>query len=229
MPPATRLVAMHVGGRVRLLMDNKLVNVGPGPVEFHGHRRGEYAMTATQWVRRTGGRGPVPLATGARLTWKYVGAAHGGHYWKFKDAARFELWAVDAGGHRTRPVRVGPKHDYCLRDLFRQRGGPAVRRTPFYGACSQVLGIRYDVLGISVGWADGYPYSYPQNWIDVTGLRGCYVILQRADPLNHIAETDETDNVSTRMVRLPFDARHPALGCPRYGGQLAPSGGAPAG
>lgn len=218
MPPATRLMAVHVGGRVRLLMDNKLTNVGPGPVEFHGTRTSEYSMTATQWIYRTGGRRPVALRTGAQLTWKYVGAAHGGHYWKFKDAARFELWATDAAGHRTRPVRVGPKHDYCLRDLFRQRTGPTVRRLPFYGACNQVQSTRQVTLGVSVGWADGYPYSYPQNWIDVTGLRGCYVILQRADPLNHIAETSETDNVSTRMVRLPFDPKAPAAGCPRYAG-----------
>ena len=50
--------------------------------------------------------------------------SRGGSYWKFKDAARFELWAIDRSGRRTTLVRTGPKLDYCLRDLDRVRGGP---------------------------------------------------------------------------------------------------------
>jgi hypothetical protein len=73
-----------------------------------------------------------------------------------------------------------------------------------------------DTLGVSVGWADGYPYTYPQNWVDVTGRRGCFAVVQRADPLNHMLETDESDNVSVRIVRLPVSRRPPP--CPRYRG-----------
>ena len=32
----------------------------------------------------------------------------------------------------------------------------------------------------------------------MTGLVGCFRIVHRADPLNHIAETDEGDNMATR-------------------------------
>lgn len=216
-PPAGGLELRRTpAGRALLLMDNRLVNVGPGPLEVHGRRTSRFAMAARQLVRRTGGRRPVLLDTGARLTWKHVGAAHGGAYWKFRMAARFELWRMDGAGRRTGVARVGPKLDYCLRDLFPQRGVPQRSSGPRYGACSRVFAARRAVLGISVGWADGYPYHYPENWIDVTGLAGCFAVVQRADPLDRIRETDETDNTSVRVVRLPYRAGPQR--CPRYTG-----------
>ena len=154
--------------------------------------------------------------TGARLTWKYVDRTRG-NFWKFKNAARFELWRMNDRGERTRLTRTGPKLDYCLRDLFRRRSGPTVPAGPEFGACSQRLDATTVTLGIAIGWADGYPFSYPQNWIDVTGLRGCFVILQRADPYNHIIERDEGDNTSHRTVRLPYRGTG-GSGCPRYRG-----------
>lgn len=207
------------GGRTLLLMDNYLYNRGPGRVQFRGHRSSRYLMDAVQIVDRSGGRSPIPVQTGAKLTWKYVDATRG-NFWKFKNAARFELWRLNARGQRTRLLRFGPKLDYCLRDLFRFGRGPRVRQGPFFGACSQDLGATVDTLGISVGWADGYPYTYPQNWIDVSGLRGCHLIIHRADPLNHVLETNESDNTNFMVVRLPY--RPGNQHCPAYNGQGVP-------
>ena len=68
-------------------------------------------------------------------------------------------------------------------------------------------------LGTSAGWADIYPSAYPRNWINVTGLRGCFAYLHRADPENHLAEEREDDNAAMRTVRLPWTG--PRLGdCP---------------
>jgi hypothetical protein len=47
-----------------------------------------------------------------------------------------------------------------------------------------------------------YPASYHENYIDVTGLRGCFAVWQTADPANVIAETDELNNASRTIVRL---------------------------
>jgi hypothetical protein len=69
-------------------------------------------------------------------------------------------------------------------------------------------------LGTSVGWADIYPASYPGNVIDVTGLQGCFVIRHVADPQNHIFEVNEANNVSVRVVRLPY--RPGRQGCPPF-------------
>jgi hypothetical protein len=209
MPPATNLHEVHRDHRALLLMDNRLVDVGPGALEFRARRVSEYVMAARQIVQRAGGLPRVSLDTGARVVFKYVDYSRGA-YWKFQNAARFELWAMDAGGKRTGVVRTGPKLDYCLRDLLRRR--PGARRHEYYGACDRHESTQAVTLGISVGWADGYPYRYPQNWIDVTALSGCFAVVQRADPLNHVLETDDADNVSVRVVRLPY--RPGPQGCP---------------
>jgi hypothetical protein len=218
-PPRRLVVRRTAAGKRLLLMDNYLYNRGPGRVQFRGHRTERYRMDAVQLVDRSGGRAPAPVQTGAKLTWKYVDSSRG-NYWKFQNAARFELWRLNGEGRRVKLLRYGPKLDYCLRDLFRFGRGPRVRQGPFFGACSQDLGATTDILGISVGWADGYPYTYPQNWVDVTGLHGCHLIIHRADPLNHVLETDEDDNTNHKVVRLPY---HPGdQHCPPYRGLGVP-------
>jgi hypothetical protein len=59
------------------------------------------------------------------------------------------------------------------------------------------------VFGTSVGWSDVYPYSYPEQWIDVTGLRGRFAFVQIADPRQLFHEADERNNVSETYVQLP--------------------------
>lgn len=202
-PPYDLKLRRTTGGRALLTMGNRIVNVGPGALELRGTRVSETQMDTRQVVqRRTGVFGRASLATGAKLTYKYVDRRRG-DYWKMADAARFELWSTDpASGAPVALVRTGPKLDYCLRDLFRRAGTRTGRAA--YGACSQKRYRRSVTLGISVDWADGYPRRYPENWIDVTGLTGCFTILHRADPLGHIAENDENDNTSTLTVRLPY-------------------------
>src|SRR3954449_12892273 len=207
--------------RVVLRMENRIVNLGAGPAELFGERVslsemlallgpaelfGERVslseMRARQVVADAAGR-RHRIVTGAELYFKSV-PTRGGSYWKFKDAARFELWAVDPTGHSTALVRTGPKHDYCLRDLARVRDGPTVRRQRFFGACNQRSGTRKVTLGTSVGWADVYPASYPDNWIDVTGLTGCFSVVHRADPGHGIFESNESNNASSKIVRLAY-------------------------
>jgi hypothetical protein len=71
-----------------------------------------------------------------------------------------------------------------------------------FGGCSQDRDLRSVRLGTSVGWADVYPASYHENYVDVTGLRGCFALWQIADPTNQIAETDELNNAARTVVRL---------------------------
>ncbi|MEA2380106.1 MAG: hypothetical protein QOH72_77 [Solirubrobacteraceae bacterium] len=201
-------------GRALLRMENQIVNVGTGPAELFGQRTGPRQMSARQVIFDAAG-GRRRFVTGAEVYYTSV-PTRGGDYWKFDDAARFELWSLFPDGRRAALVRIGPKLRYCLRDLARVRGlalpGAPARRV--YGACNQSATKREVTLGTSVGWADVYPASYPGNFVDVTGLRGCFVVLHRADPENHIVEIDETNNVSAKVVRLPYK---PGLqGCPPY-------------
>ena len=191
-------------GSTVLRAGNVIDSVGAGPAELRGTRTGRRWMSARQRIHRRGG-GLLLVRTGARLQFKF---AHQQRYWwKYHDAARFELWRLDARGRRTVRVRTGPKVSYCLRDLTRTRprldGAP---RRPVYPACSTSRTRRHVTLGTSLGWADVYPPAYPEQWIDVSGLRGCFAYVHIADPENGIFESNEDNNEAQTIVRLPFRA-----------------------
>ena len=209
--------------RIVLRMENRIVNLGTGAAELFGERVSLTEMRARQVIADVAGR-RYRVVTGAELYFKSV-PSRGGSYWKFKDAARFELWAINRAGVRTQLVRTGPKLDYCLRDLDRVRPGPTVHRRRFFGACNQRSGTRQVTLGTSVGWADVYPSTYPENYIDVTGFEGCFAVVHRADPGQHIFESNENNNASSTIVRLPFKPgpQH----CPRAAPPAPPAPPAP--
>jgi hypothetical protein len=189
-------------GHTVLRAGNAIDSVGRGPAELRGVRTGPRSMRAYQRIyARNGGR--IDVNTGARLQFKF---AHQQRYWwKFHNAARFELWRVDRRGRRVRRVRVGPKVAYCLRDLTHTR--PRLARSPrsaHYPACSTDPSRRRVTLGTSIGWADVYPPAYPEQWIDVTGLHGCFAYVHIADPKNGVYESNEDNNEAQTIVRLPF-------------------------
>jgi hypothetical protein len=199
-------------GRRLLRGGNSIDNIGAGPAELHGVRSQRRWMRARQWIKDRFG-GYIVLRTGASLYYKY------GHlrlrYWKFHKAARFELWRLNRSGRRAKLVRRGPKVSYCLRDL--RRTHPRLRRSPrrrVYPACSTNPGKQRVTLGTSVGWSDIYPPRYREQWIDVTGLRGCFAYVHIADPRNRIYESNEDNNEAQRIVRLPFRRSNPRGGCP---------------
>ena len=172
-------------------------------MELRGIRDGRRSMRVNQRIYKKGG-GQITLRTGAHLHFTDVGEYYGGSYWKVHQLAHFELWSVGPGHKLQRLVRVGPKLNYCLRDLERTRPG---RRSPesfHYPGCNQNPYQDRITLGTSVGWSDIYPSGYPKQWIDVKGLRGCFAFVMRVDPLNLLYESSENDNSSTRLVHLPY-------------------------
>jgi hypothetical protein len=198
-------------GRVLLRAGNAIDSVGRGPAELHGNRTSRYFMRGRQRIyRRSGGR--IGIDTGARLFFKFIAGQT--RFWKFHNAARFVLWRLDRSGERLRRVRTGPKVSYCLRDLRRTR--PRLRRSParrVYPGCNTSGRVERVTLGTSIGWSDVYPPSYPEQWIDVTGLRGCFAYEHIADPLNGLYESNEDNNRAHVVVRLPF--RPGPQRCPR--------------
>jgi Lysyl oxidase len=202
---ATRL------GRTLLRAGNVIDSVGDGPAELFGTRIGPRFMRARQRIyTRDGGR--IGVATDGRLQFKLAHLSR--FWWKFYNAARFELWRVDERGRRTRLVRTGPKVAYCLRDLVHTRRAlPRSPRTAQYPACSSSSRAQHVTLGTSVGWADVYPPTYPEQWIDVTGLRGCFAYVHIADPNNRLYESDEDNNEAQVIVRLPWRPSERRKGC----------------
>jgi hypothetical protein len=191
-------------GHVMLRAGNSINSRGRGPAELFGVRSSRMMMKARQRIyRRKGGR--LGISTGARLYFKYVPGAGRGSYWKFLHAAQFDLYRLTSAGKRGRHVRRGPKVSYCLRDLDHSKAG--LPRSPghrVYPACNQSSRTRKVKLGTSVGWSDVYPPGYPEQYIDVTGLRGCFLYRQEADPRNGVYESDEANNASSVVIRLPF-------------------------
>jgi hypothetical protein len=158
-------------------------------------------MSVRQRIYRTDGS-RLSVETGGRLFFKAIPDQD--RYWKFNDAARFELWRLDGAGRRIRLEREGPKVAYCFRDL--RHTHPNLRRSPgdeVYPACNQRRSTQRVTLGTSVGWSDVYPPGYFEQWIDVTGLRGTFAYVHIADPRNGIYESNEDNNESESIVRLP--------------------------
>jgi hypothetical protein len=213
----------HYEGRTVLRAGNNLKNRGEGPIVLRGKRTGNRTMSARQHIYRWDGTRLV-VKTGAHLYFKFIPGQ--GHYWKWQDAARFELWSLNADGTRNKLVRTGPKVIYCLRDLQHTSPSKHSPRSRVFPGCSKDASKRRVTLGTSVGWSDVYPSQYYQQWIDVTGLRGCFAYVHRADPKNHVWESFEGNNDSQRIVRLPW--RGNARGCPGAGRSKAiasPPGG----
>jgi hypothetical protein len=197
-------------GRLVLRAGNSIDSVGDGPAELHGVRIGPRTMRGRQRIYRRGG-GRIGVSTGARLFFKFIPGQTS--YWKYRNAARFELWRLNGRGERIELARRGPKVSYCLRDL--EHTSPRLPRSPrrwVYPACNTSSKTQKVTIGTSVGWSDVYPPAYHEQWINVTGLRGCFHYVHIADPLDGIYESNERNNSATVTVRLPF--RPGPQGCP---------------
>jgi len=190
-------------GKTILRATSDVQSRGRGPIEVRGQRDGPKSMKVSQRIYKVGG-GHITVRTNASLHFTDVGEYFGGAYWKVHQLARFELRRVLPAGGLGPVLRTSPKLNYCLRDLARTRPGKRSPRARQYPACNQDRSIRHDVLGTSVGWSDIYPADYDEQYIDVSGLRGCFVFGMTVDPKHLLFESNENDNSSHRRVRLPF-------------------------
>jgi hypothetical protein len=201
--PPTDLYLQDTGGRELLRATSDVRSRGRGPMEVRGRRDGWRTMRTTQRIYRAGG-GHIEVRSGATLRFADVGSYFGGSYWKIHQLARFELRRASPDGALGRVVRVGPKLNYCLRDLERTRPGQHSPDNRHYPGCNQNPYRNRVTLGTSVGWSDIYPADYDKQWIDVSGLRGCFAFTMTVDPQHLLYESNERDNTSQRLVRLPF-------------------------
>jgi len=208
-PSQLHLDRSTIPGRVLLRATSSIDNRGDGPLELAARRVRRHRWSVYQAIYDRRGRRHL-FGRRVRLVFKFVpgerygfGSVGAARYWKMRHAAAFQLWSLDRGRHAVRLVRTGPKVDYCLRDLMRTAPSARSPGLAVYPACSRDPALRRDRLGTSVGWSDVYPYSYPQQWIDVTGLRGTFAFVQIADPERLLLETSHADNTSETYLQLP--------------------------
>jgi hypothetical protein len=125
-------------------------------------------------------------------------------HWHFEGFAEYRLHDVAADGSIGSLLREpADKVSFCMLDSVtaNQRLAHA-SPTRTYTSCDQDL-----TQGISVGWADRYPWWLAGQWIDVTGLPdGTYWLVIEVDPLGRITETRETDNMSAAKIQIIGDS-----------------------
>jgi hypothetical protein len=191
------------GGGTLLHAGNDIRSRGRGPMELRGRRYKRNWMHANQAIYKVGG-GVEVFRTEADLHFYNVGYEYGGSYWKVHDPLSMEVWSLDENRQPLERVRRGPKVFYCFRDLEHTRPMKRSPGHPVYPACNQDPGRERVRLGTSVGWSDIYPSTYDRQWVNVTGLRGCFAFVMHVDPENLLYEENERNNRSTWIIRLPY-------------------------
>jgi hypothetical protein len=208
-PSELHLDRTTIPGRVLLRAASSVNNLGAGPMELRAHRRrgGRWVVYQAIYDRR----GHAHLfRTHVHLVYKYIpgyryeyGNVGATSYWKVRHLAAFQLWSLNGHEHLLRLVRTGPKVDYCLRDYAHTQPSRRSPAAAVYPACTEEAGATSHRFGTSVGWSDIYPYGYPEQWINVTGLRGRFAFVQIVDPHGLWHETSTRDNASETFVALP--------------------------
>ncbi|HET7725723.1 MAG TPA: lysyl oxidase family protein [Candidatus Limnocylindrales bacterium] len=193
-PVEFRVVA-HAGGRRLLRLTTAIVNAGRGPFEVRATRpsTGVSTMTVRQRIRRADGTWRT-IATGA--TARYTGDGH--DHWHVQRVATYELFAASGA-----LVRASPKVGFCFFDTRREAYLGSAILSPRYA--ERGCGTRRSgsvTMGISPGWSDLYPYTFAHQWIDVSGLRGTFVVRVAVDPEERYLEASETNNCAWARISL---------------------------
>jgi len=108
------------------------------------------------------------------------------HHWHLENFARYELQTLSGA-----LVGTTDKVSFCLGDNFRTNSGlPGSPTGPYFSVCS-----RDSDQGLSIGWTDVYGAQLEGQSITLdSSTTGTYCLVETADPLNHIAESNESNN-----------------------------------
>jgi hypothetical protein len=174
------------GGRSLLVFGSAVDNVGRAPLLVEGRRVGGEMRT---WQIVGAGRIPLPV----RL--RYVRSETHQH-WHFPALERYELRRPD-GTLVGRDRKTG----FCLRDAYETRplGRPPVWTSECGLRRPAALVVRQ---GITPGFGDDYVPLKEGQSIDVTGLRGRFVLVHRTNPDRVLRERSYANNAASVLVEL---------------------------
>jgi hypothetical protein len=103
-------------------------------------------------------------------------------------------------------VRYGSKIDFCFFDNLRTNaaiGGSPSSAFYRFAWCGEPADLTVR-MGLSLGWGDRYEWSFPYQWIDITGMPGgTYTLRATVDRPNDFLETDDTDNCTISRIQVP--------------------------
>jgi hypothetical protein len=185
------VVTNIVPGRTHLRLSNATANIGLGKLYLYGvlPANSDGTQDVRQRVWRTDGT-HFDRDAGAFLYHPEHQHIH------FEDWAVYRLRAVTAGGGVGAIVTEGSKTSFCILDgLVHDHTLPGFSSTPEFVSCGST------VQGLSVGWADIYSKNLEGQNLDITDVPpGQYWLESESDPLNHVLEKDETNNIA----RIPI-------------------------
>ena len=115
-----------------------------------------------------------------------------------QDWAVYRLRAVTGGGGVGAVLVEGDKTSFCILDLIvHDNTLPGAPPSGVFTSCTST------VQGLSIGWADVYHKDLPGQNLDITGIPpGQYWLESESDPLDHILEKDETNNIARILVTI---------------------------
>lgn len=191
-------ISQRPDGDRLLRYSTTIVNVGSGPFELHGRRAssGEAGMSIVQRIFDSAGRWR-DVQTPAGVEFGGDGHAH----WHVHDLQASALTRLADGAD----VGRSDKRGFCFWDNTEYRltlaGAPP---SPVYDrdGCGDSASLAVS-MGLSVGWGDIYPWTLPDQYLDVTGLpAGAYRLTVTADPAAWFVEESDANQATWVDVEL---------------------------
>jgi len=168
-----------------LRFSTSVSNVGEGPLELAGNTEPGSEGNVVQVVYDA-------AMGGAIVEERLLGVDlihHASHrHFHLDGFASYELWREEPGSD-TITTGHGGKQSSCVLDNTRLTTNEPRERT--YEQCE------LERQGISVGWADTYAASLPEQWVDLGSSQladGAYMLRYTVDPLRQIDEGGRIDN-----------------------------------
>lgn len=180
-------------GRVHLRLSNGTANIGEGKLHLYGVLPANGDGTQDVMQRVFGDNGTFE----DRLAGKFL--FHDGHnHIHFVDWGAYRIRQILPGDGVGAIVAEGNKTSFCIIDL-----GVHDSSLPNYNPSGEFHSCSSTVQGLSVGWIDIYSKYLPGQSIDITGVpAGQYWLESEVDPLDHVLESDETNNATRIKVTL---------------------------
>jgi hypothetical protein len=181
-------------GRTLLRLTSAIANAGQGPFEIRSGPVVDGAQQVIQRVNNSDGTHTDRIAG----NFTYHPQHHHTHFDHF---AQYRIRQLTPNNGVGKVVRTGKKVSFCLTDSDQfDKTLPNASANGNYYSCSARR------QGISVGWADVYGQSLPDQWVDITKLKaGKYWLEVAVDPDNRVLESNETNN--TVRIKVSIQAQ----------------------
>jgi hypothetical protein len=188
-----------------LRFDQTVGNEGDGPLELRYYGDADNRMY--QHIERSDGK-----SHNERVGNVEFHAMHG--HFHYAGFAQSFLYRASDGAL----VRTGQKAGFCMVDFtnlrFGRRGQAAARYPVDVEDAESGCGFTsytdeqgtYTYTGLSVGWADIYPWWGPDQYMEISGVPdGTYLLELRVNIDGSIVERDYTDNAASVVIEIAGD------------------------